>query len=413
MITSVPKAVVVGGGFGGLAVARALLDDGMDVVMVDRHNFHTFQPLLYQVATAGLDSDNVAAALRGIFHDRHRFDFRCGEVVAVDFAARQVDLGGATLGYDWLVLAAGSVSSSFGVAGVEEHTFALKSLADAVRLRSHILRQFEDVAADPSLGDHGGLSFVVVGGGPTGVELAGALVELIEHVLVRDFPNLDVGRARVVLLEAAPHLLSAFSPAARRLALDGLRARGVEVRFDTAVDRVEEGAVHLVGDSTIEASTVVWVAGVRPAPLAEHLGAGVNLDRAGRVCVEPDLRVAGQDRVFVIGDLAAGWPQLAPVAIQQGRHVARQIKRLEGGRPTRPFHYFDKGTMATIGRNSAVAELPLGIHLSGFVAWVLWLFLHLITLVGFRNRAAVMLNWAWNYVTYDRGARLIVDDVVA
>ena len=407
-----PRAVVVGGGFGGLAAARELLDAKVDVLMVDRHNFHTFQPLLYQVATAGLDPENVAAALRGIFRRKPGFDFRWGEVSAVDLAGRRIVVDDTAFEYDWLVLAPGSDSASFGVPGVDAHAFPLKTLTDSVRLRSHILRRFEEVAADPSLADAGALTFVVVGGGPTGVELSGALVELIEHVLARDFPNLDVRQARVILLEAAEHLLGGFSPPTRRLALEALRARRVDVRLETAVDSVEPGAVHLADGTSVAASTVVWVAGVRPAALAGQLAAsGVPTDAGGRVVVEPDLRIPGEERAFVIGDLAAGWPQLAPVAMQQGRHAARQIALLERGRSTRSFRYRDKGTMATIGRGVAVAELPLGVHLSGFVAWVLWLLLHLITLVGFRNRAAVMLNWAWNYVTYDRGARLIVDEV--
>ena len=406
-----PRVVVVGGGFGGLAVVRALLRDGADVVLVDRNNFHTFQPLLYQVATAGLDAENVAATLRGIFAGRPHFDFHCGDVTSVDLDARQVMVGEHALPYEWLVLAPGSTSSSFGIPGVDEHAFTLKTLGDAIRLRSHVLRRFEEASADPALVDRGHLTFVVVGGGPTGVELCGALVELFEHVLAHDFPNLDVGRAKVVLVEAAPHLLGGFSPPTRRLALDAVRARGVEVRLDTAVDRVEIGAVHF-GDGTCEAAgTVVWVAGVRPVALADRLAeAGAALDRAGRVAIDSDLRLPGHPEVFVIGDMAAGWPQLAPVAIQQGRHAARQIARIEGGRTTHPFRYRDKGTMATIGRGAAVAELPLGVHVNGFVAWVLWLVLHLVSLVGFRNRAAVLLNWAWSYLTYDRGARLIVDD---
>ncbi len=353
----------------------------------------------------------MAATLRGIFRRKPGFDFRRGDVSAVELEARRIVLGDVSIGYDWLVLALGSESAAFGVPGVDEHAFALKTLGDAVRLRSHILERFADVAADPSLAEKGELTFVVVGGGPTGVELSGALVELIEHVLARDFPNLDVRQARVVLLEGAAHLLGGFSPPTRRLALDALRARGVDVRLTTAVDRVESGAVHLADGSTVPAKTVIWVAGVRPAGLAAQLAsAGVATDAGGRLVVEPDLRLAEHDHVFVIGDLAAGWPQLAPVAMQQGRHVARQIARLERGGATRSFRYRDKGTMATIGRGAAVAEFPLGIHLSGFVAWVLWLVLHLITLVGFRNRAAVLLNWSWNYLTYDRGARLIVDE---
>jgi NADH dehydrogenase len=399
--------VVVGSGFGGLSVTRRLRRLPVDVVAVDRNNFHTFQPLLYQVATAGLDAENVAASVRGIFSDQAHFDFRYGEVTAVDFQARAVQARDLRIPYDWLVLAAGATSSDYGVPGVGKHAFFLKTLAEAVRLRNHVLRQFEAAAADPSLVAGGALTVVVVGGGATGVELSGALVELFGHVLAKDFRQLDVRAAKVVLLEATDHLLGAFSPPSRCLALDTLVSRGVELRFGAAVSCVEAGAVHLNDGTTIPTRTVAWVAGVQPVPLVGHLG--LPTDR-GRIAVEPDLRVAGHPEVFAIGDLAAGWPQLAPVAIQQGRHVARQIGRLQAGRGTRPFRYRDKGTMATIGRNAAVAELPLGVHFGGFFAWVLWLVLHLLTLVGFRNRAAVVVNWGWNYLTYDRGARLILEE---
>jgi len=402
------SVVVVGSGFGGLAVTKGLRRLAVDVVAVDRNNFHTFQPLLYQVATAGLDAENVAASVRGIFADQARFDFRCAEVSAVDLDRRCVMAGKVRIPYDRLVLAAGATSSDYGVPGVGEHAFFLKTLAEAVRLRNHVLRQFEDAAADPSLVDQGALTVVVVGGGATGVELSGALVELFGHVLAKDFRRLDISAAKVVLLEATDHLLGAFSPPSRALALRTLTHRGVDVRFGAAVTRVEPGAVHLADGSAISTRTVAWVAGVRPVPLAERLG--LPTDRSGRLAVEPDMHVPGHPEVFAIGDLAAGWPQLAPVAIQQGRHVARQIARALEGRETRPFRYRDKGTMATIGRNAAVAELPLGVHLGGFVAWVMWLVLHLVTLVGFRNRASVLLNWAWNYLTYDRGARLILQE---
>jgi NADH:ubiquinone reductase (H+-translocating) len=314
---------------------------------------------------------------------------------------------GLKLPYDFLVVAAGAASSTFGVPGVAEHAFSLKTLDDAVRLRSHVLQRFEDAAADSSLVDDGALTVVVAGGGPTGVELSGAFVELFQHVLAKDFRHLDITRARVVLLEAAPHLLNPFAPPSRRLALDTLRRIGVDVRLGAGVERIDAGVVHLKDATSIPAGTIVWVAGIEPVPLATNLGAPTGRD--GRVLVEPDLRVPGHPEVFVIGDLASGWPQLAPVAIQQGRHAARQIGRVLDGRRTRPFRYRDKGTMATIGRGAAVAELPLGVHVSGFPAWVLWLVLHLLTLVGFQNRAAVFVSWAWNYVTYDRGARLIVD----
>jgi len=403
-----PRVVVVGSGFGGLAVIRSLRRLPVEVIAVDRNNFHTFQPLLYQVATAGLDADNVAASVRGIFSDQARFEFLYDEVTGVDLEARTVVGGKLRLAYDWLVLAAGATSADYGVPGVHEHAFFLKTLAEAVRLRNHVLGQFEEAAADPSLVEQGALTVVVVGGGATGVELSGALVELFDHVLAKDFHELDVRAAKVVLLEATDHLLGAFSPPSRRMAFDTLTRRGVDVRFGASVTRVEPGAVHLGDGTTIASRTVAWVAGVRPVPLVARLGAPT--DRSGRVVVDPDLRVPGHPEVFAIGDLAAGWPQLAPVAIQQGRHVARQIGRLQAGRDTRPFKYLDKGTMATIGRNAAVAELPLGVHFGGFFAWVLWLVLHLVTLVGFRNRAAVLLNWGWNYLTYDRGARLILEE---
>ena len=251
------------------------------------------------------------------------------------------------------------------------------------------------------------MTVVVAGGGPTGVELSGAFVELFRHVLAKDFHHLDVSRARVILLEAAPHLLNPFAPPSRRLALDTLRDIGVDVRLGAIVERIDDGTVHLKDGTAIAAGTIVWVAGVEPVPLAAHLGAPTGRD--GRVLVEPDLHVPDHPEVFVIGDVASGWPQLAPVAIQQGRHVARQISRLQDGRRTRPFRYRAKGIMATIGRGAAVAELPLGVHVSGFLAWILWLVLHLLTLVGFQNRAAVFVSWAWNYLTYDRGARLIVE----
>ena len=403
-----PSVVVVGCGFGGLAVTRGLRRLPVDVTVVDRNNFHTFQPLLYQVATAGLDAENVAASVRGIFAGLARFDFRCAEVTGVDLDDRAVLAGKLRIPYDWLVLAAGATSADYGVPGVREHAFFLKTLAEAVRLRNHVLRQFEDAAADPSVLDDGALTVVVVGGGATGVELSGALVELFGHVLAKDFGHLDIRAAKVVLLEATDHLLDAFSAPSRSLALRTLVRRGVEVRLKAGVTSVERGAVHLDDGATIPTRTVVWVAGVRPVPLVARLN--LPTDRGGRISVDSALRVPGHPQVFALGDLAAGWPQLAPVAIQQGRHTAHQIERLLNGRNPRPFRYRDKGTMATIGRNAAVAELPLGVHFGGFVAWVLWLLLHLLTLVGFRNRAAVLLNWGWNYLTYDRGARLILEE---
>ena len=414
------RVVIVGAGFGGLSTARALSTGhargrDIEVVVVDQRNYHTFQPLLYQVATAGLDADSIAHPVRGIFHGRPNVRARLGTVRGADWSRRELlTAEGDTLPFDRLVLAPGAVSSSFGVPGVDEHAFPLKSLADATALRTHILRQFEAADVDPR-GEHaGGLTFVIVGGGPTGVEMAGALMELFHMVLAKDFPHLDLTRTRVVLVEALDRLIGAMHPSLGEHARRTLEARGVEVLLGRAVEEVDDEAVRLDGGTVIPTRTLVWAAGVRPHPLVAALG--LPVDSRGRVRVGPDLRVEGRSEVFVIGDAAGArdrrgrvYPQLAPVAMQQGRHVAREIVRSLDGRRPRRFRYFDKGTMATIGRNSAVAELPLGLRFRGFLAWLMWLGLHLVYLIGFRNRTTVLLNWAWNYFTYDRGARLIVD----
>jgi NADH:quinone reductase (non-electrogenic) len=420
-MTSALRVVIVGAGFGGLSTARALSTPhavagrSVEVVVVDRRNHHTFQPLLYQVATAGLDGESIAHPVRGIFHGRPNVRARLGTVCGADWSRRELlTAEGQTVPFDRVVLAPGAVSSSFGVPGVDEHAFALKSLTDALTLRTHILEQFESADVDPSVERAGGLTFVIVGGGPTGVEMAGALVELFRMVLAKDFPDLDLTRARVVLVEALDRLIGAMHPSLGEHARRTLEARGVEVLLGRTVEAVDAEAVRLDGGTVIATRTLVWATGVRPHPLVAALG--LPLDSSGRVCVGPDLRVEGRPDVFVIGDAAGArdrhgraYPQLAPVAMQQGRHVAREIIRSLDGRRPRRFRYFDKGTMATIGRNSAVAELPLGLRFRGFVAWLMWLGLHLVYLIGFRNRTSVLLDWAWNYVTYDRGARLIFE----
>ena len=411
-MTGRPRVVVVGAGFGGLAATRALADAPVEVIVVDRNNFHTFQPLLYQVATAGLDPENIAYGVRAILRRQGNATFRMAAAAGVDWGGRRLLLDGEDpLPFDFLVLAAGAKTESFGVDGVEEHGFPLKTLADSARLRSHVLLQFEKADADPSLIDAGALTFAIVGGGPTGVELAGAMSELITHVLARDFPRLDVARARIVLIEMTGQLLASFHPQSQRHARTTLESRGVEVLLDTAVKRVTPDTVELAGAPAIPACTVVWAAGVRAVSLAD--GVGLAQTRGGRVVVDEDLRPPGHPEAFVIGDIAAApapgggfWPQLAPVAIQEARHAARQIRRMLDGQPTEPFEYHDPGTMATIGRNAAVAELGR-FRFRGFIAWVMWLVLHLVQLIGFRNRASVLLDWSWNYVTYDRSDRLI------
>lgn len=407
------RVVIVGAGFGGLAVARELAGEPLDVTIVDRHNFHTFQPLLYQVATAGLNSADVALPVRGLFQGQRNVGFRHGAVTAVDWDRRAVTLdNGAELGFEYLVIATGAATNTFGIPGAAEYGFPLYTLDDAVRLRNHVLEQFEAADANPSKLAAGLLTFVVVGGGPTGVEVAGALTELFDHVLAKDYDRLDVGRSRVVLVEMAPSLLASFRPASQRHALESLRGRSVEVRLDTAVTEVTPAAVTLAGGETIACRTLVWAAGIQANPLAATLG--VPTGAAGRVTVGPDLAIPGRPGAYAIGDIAdiadarhGPLPQLAPVALQSGRHVARQIVRGRSGAAPRAFRYRDKGTMATIGRRAAVAELPGGISLRGTPAWFAWLGLHIVFLLGFRNRLSVLLSWAWNYLTYDRGPRMI------
>lgn len=408
--------MIIGAGFGGLAAAKAMGDLPVDLTIVDARNHHTFQPLLYQVATAGLDADDVCYPTRGVFHRQDNARVRLGRVVAVDDVARRLKLGaGGTLDYDYLVVAAGAVTADFGVPGVGEHALGLKSAADALAVRTRVLQSFEMADADPGLVDTGVLTIVIVGGGTTGVELAGGMAELIDRVLRRDYPTLDVDQARVVLVEAADRVLGPFAPKLSERARATLEKLDVELQLGRTVAEVGPGRVVLDDGTSIEARTVVWAAGVKASPVGGALG--VELDRTGRVVVGPDLSVPGHPEIFVVGDLAASptdsgrpLPQVAPVAIQGGRHVAAVIAARLDNREPDAFVYNDKGSMATIGRNAAVVEWPNGRTLSGWFGWVAWLGLHLIMLIGFRNRANVLVNWAWNYLTYDRGSRLIVAD---
>ncbi len=419
--------VVVGAGFGGLAAVRGLADSPVDVTLIDSRNHHTFQPLLYQVATAGLDGDDICFPVRGIFTKQRNARVRMGTVTSVEMDHNSVTLAdGAVIRYDDLVLAGGAVTNSFGIPGVDEHAFGLKSLADATALRSHVLMCFERADADPTRVADGTMTIVIGGGGPTGVELAGGLMDLVTVVLPRDHPALDLRAARVVLVEMGERLLPGFHPVLSDKALDTLSARGVEVLVNTSVSSVTSGSVTIErasgkGDAgerddtgEVPCRTLVWTAGVRANPLAESLG--VELTKGSRVVVDDNLSIPGHPDVHVIGDMAAATdangallPQVAPVAIQSAGHVARRITdRLRGDRTDR-FTYFDKGSMATIGRLDAVAQLPGGIRLSGPLGWFAWLLLHLVMLLGFRNRANVLVNWAWNYITYDRASRIITE----
>jgi NADH:ubiquinone reductase (H+-translocating) len=411
-----PRVVIVGAGFGGIAAAKALAGAPVDVTIVDQHNFHTFSPLLYQVATAGLAPDDIAPNLRGIVQSDLNVEARMATVHGVDFDRCEVLVDrGVSIPYDYLILAVGAVSSDFGVPGVAEHAIPLKTLADATRIRSTVLARFEEANTNPSLADDGTLTFVVAGGGPTGVELCGALGELFTKVLAKDFKNLDVRRAQVVLVEMTDRLLGSFSPRSRAEAAIELGLRGVDVRFGVPIASVGPDKVELGDGTVIPARTTVWTAGVKANPLADALGLAQT--KRGEIIVRGDLTVPGHPETFVIGDLAAverpdgkPYPQLAPVAIQAGRYVARSIERRTRGQPAKPFRYIDKGIMATIGRRSAVAELPYGVRFGGTLGWLSWLSLHLVFLIGFRNRVVVLVNWAWNYLNWDRGNRVILSD---
>lgn len=409
--------VVVGAGFAGLNVARRLAASdrnvGLRVTVVDRHNYHTFQPLLYQVATAMLEPQSIGRNVRSIIR-ASAASFRMGTVTGVDWDARHVELAdGGVLSFDTLVLAAGATTADYGIEGVAERTWPLKSLPDATRLRNHILRRFEQAEFDPSTIDAGGLTFVVAGGGPTGVELAGALAELVDRVVRKDHPRIDVERVRIIIVEMLHTLLPGYSERNRRYASRTLAQRGVEVRVGTAIEGVGSDRVRLSDGDEIPTATVIWTAGVRASPLGDVLG--VEQTEGGRIAVDRHLRIPGRP-AYVIGDLAGAadergvlYPQLAPVAIQQGRYVAEHVLLDRGDQPMPPFQYREKGTMATIGRNAAVAELPFGLSLRGLVAWFAWLGLHIVYLIGFRNRAIVLVNWAYNYLTYDRAARIILE----
>jgi NADH dehydrogenase len=411
-----PRVVVVGAGFGGLSAARTLAHGDVDVLVLDRNNYHGFWPLLYQVATAGLESESIAYPVRAILRRHRNAAFAMVAARGVDFERRLVFTDGVPFEYDYLILAAGSANNYFGNDALAERTYGLKDLNDAERLRNRILSAFERAAREPDPAKRAALlTLVVVGGGPTGVELAGAFAELIRHVLRKDYPMLDVSQARVLLVEAGDRILATFPASLQRKALRRLERMGVEVRLNTAVASVEGEAVAFKDGEQLVAGTVVWAAGVRAAALADVLG--VPQARGARVKVAPTLNLPDHPEVFVIGDMAylegyhgsQAYPQVAQVALQQGKQAARNILAQVQGQPMRAFRYLDLGNFATIGRSAAILD-TFGIRLSGFLAWIGWLFIHLMYLAGFRNRLIVLANWAYSYFTYDRGVRLITSD---
>ncbi|MGO9649700.1 MAG: NAD(P)/FAD-dependent oxidoreductase [Terriglobales bacterium] len=410
----VRRVVIVGAGFGGLQAARHLARLPVEVTLIDRRNYHTFQPLLYQVATAGLSPAEIAAPIRWIVRGRRNIEVLLGEVQDFNLEQRRVKLPDLEVSYDYLIVAAGASHAYFGHDEWEPFAPGLKTIEDALEIRRRVLLAFElDERQAASGGPQQPLNFVIVGGGPTGVELAGTLAEISRRVLADEFQSIDPKSTRIILLEGGPRILPAYPEDLSRSAEEQLRHLGVDVRTSTLVTGVEAGAVRM-GETQLSAAVILWAAGVAASPLGKKLGAPV--DRAGRVLVSPDLSIPGHPEVFVIGDLASLKdesgriiPGVAPVAMQEGRAVARNIGRELRGESRHNFHYFNKGNLATIGRAAAVAEFGK-VHISGFLAWLSWLFVHIFFLIGFRNRILVMIQWAWSYFTYERGARLITGD---
>jgi NADH dehydrogenase len=411
---SLPHVVIIGGGFGGIAAARVFRNRPVRLTVIDRRNHHLFQPLLYQVATAALNPSDIASPIRRILRRQKNASVILGEAVSIDREHKIVHLADGEVAYDYLIVATGSTHSYFGNDQWSEAAPGLKTVEDAVEIRRRVLVAYE--AAEREVDDSevlGWLTFVIVGAGPTGVEMAGALAEISRRVLERDFRRIDPSRARIILIEAGPRVLPAMSPESSVRALAQLQHLGVEVILNSAVSHIDDrNVVHALG--SIDTRTAIWAAGVAASPLGKTLDA--ETDRAGRVVVNQDLSVPRADGVFVIGDLASiksdgkPVPGLSPAAIQEGGHAAKNILHLIRGEPTKPFRYWDKGTLATIGRAAAVADIGK-LHVSGLIAWLMWLFVHIFFLIGFRNRFLVISEWAWMYLRNDRGARLITGDV--
>jgi NADH dehydrogenase len=406
-----PRVVIVGAGFGGLTAAKALAGAPFDVTVIDQHNYHLFQPLLYQVATAGLSPADIASPIRGILANARNVSVVLGKVSGVDTARREVVAEGRRIPFDRLILATGAQHAYFGHDDWAASAPGLKTIDDATYIRRRILLAFEKAETESDPQERARLlNFVVVGGGPTGVEMAGAIAELANRALAKDFRSIDPRCARVILVEAAPRLLTPFEPSLSEAAKRSLEQLGVEVRLGTPVTTVDGEGVS-VGAERIESRTVVWGAGVMASPAGRWLGAAT--DRAGRVRVQSDLSVAGHPDIFVIGDTAAAngadgkpLPGVAPVAKQQGQYVADLLIARQSGKPISTFRYRDFGSLATIGRKRAIVQMGR-IRLNGFLAWVLWSVAHIYFLIGFRNRLVVATNWLWNYVTFQRGTRLI------
>ena len=410
-MNSKPHVIIVGAGFGGLEAAKKLACTDVRVTVIDRTNYHLFQPLLYQVATAALSPADIAAPVRAILSKCRNVEVILAEVQSVDVETKKVKTVDLEIDYDYLIIATGARHSYFGHNEWEKLAPGLKSLEDAIELRRRILLAFEYAEKTPDeAARRAAMNFVIIGGGPTGVEMAGAIAEISRYTMARDFRHINPSEARVILIEGEPRLLAAYPPDLSESARKQLADLGVEVRTSTRATNLTDAGVH-IGDEFIPCRVKIWAAGNNASFVGKTLG--VPSDRAGRVIVNDDLTIPGRPEVQVIGDLAnfphqtgQPLPGISPVAMQQGRHAARNVLAMIKGRKPQRFRYWDKGTMATIGRNKAVADLKF-VHLSGLPAWLAWLFVHIVFLVGFRNRLLVLVQWAWAYLTFDKGARLI------
>ncbi len=408
-----PRLVIIGGGFAGIQLVKSLKNSDYQIVLLDRHNYHTFQPLLYQVATAGLEPDSIAGALRQLFEKHKDFYFRMARVTGIDTDQKLVRTLVGDLKYDRLVIANGSKTNYFGDQDMYEKTFPMKQIPQALNLRSHMLQNFEQTVLAPDPEEQNRLTnFVIVGGGPTGVEVAGALGELKKHVLPKDYPDIDFDIMNLHLVDAGPRLLAGMSEKAGAKAGEYLKKFDVDVRLNTRLESYDGRDVVLTDGTSIPAKTVIWAAGV-----TGNIFDGLPKEsiKGGRIAVDEFNIVQGLESVYAIGDIAGmftektpkGHPMIAPVAMQQATNLAKNFKREKNKQSLKPFKYVDKGSMATVGRNKAVVDLPK-FHFGGLFAWMVWMFVHLMSIVGFRNRLVILANWVWNYLTYDRGTRLII-----
>ena len=414
--------VILGAGFAGIGALKKLRDADVRITIVDKRDYHTFQPLLYQVATDELGPTEVGFPIRELLHGHKNITYHQAAVKSVDLAQKQVVMDGvAAIPYDYLVLALGAVANFFHTPGADQYAFPLYTMEDAIRLKEHILKTFEAVDKNPALMDDGALNFCIVGGGATGVELAGALVELLRAELKEDYPNLPVDKAQVLLYEHSPHLLATFAPKLESYAQKALEERGVKVHAGTGVSKIGPASIELSTGATVKTHTTVWAAGLQANAIVSSLG--VELVHGGRIPVGPDLQVKDHPGVFAIGDIAAMTdgktgqvvPGLGATALQAGRHVGETIKRLLDGKQPEPFEYFNKGMMAQVGRGAAVVELPTGGTMTGHLAWLAWLGVHLALLNGAEEKAGIIVDWGWNMLTHKRGKRIILsdDDVAA